>query len=85
MEFRADKQGIVHVLCGKSSFTQEDLLQNIKAIVDAIEANRPTGAKGVYWKTGYICTTMGPSVRRLYEQGKTVNGAGINASFAVEQ
>jgi len=63
VEFRADKQGIVHVLCGKSSFTQEDLLQNIKAIVDAIEANRPTGAKGVYWKTGYICTTMGPSVR----------------------
>merc|ERR1740138_802414 len=59
VEFRADKQGIVHVLCGKSSFTQEDLLQNIKAIVDAIEANRPTGAKGVYWKTGYICTTMG--------------------------
>jgi large subunit ribosomal protein L1 len=63
VEFRADKQGIVHVPFGKLNFGKDDLLLNLKSIVDAIDANRPPGAKGVYWKSLYVASTMGPSVQ----------------------
>ena len=62
VEFRADKQGIVHVPFGKLNFTAADLQENLVAIVAAINANRPPGAKGIYWKSLYIASTMGPSV-----------------------
>jgi large subunit ribosomal protein L1 len=63
VEFRADKQGIVHVPFGKLSFSAADLQTNLLAIVAAIDANRPTGAKGVYWRSMYIASSMGPSVQ----------------------
>lgn len=62
VEFRADKQGIVHVPFGKLSFKEGDLLENLTAVVEAIDANRPPGAKGIYWKSMYIASSMGPSV-----------------------
>ena len=62
VEFRADKQGIVHVPFGKLNFKQEDLVENLTAVVEAINVNRPPGAKGVYWKSLYIASSMGPSV-----------------------
>merc|ERR1712039_1097857 len=63
LAFRADKFGIVHVGIGKVSFKNEDLMKNLKAIVNTIESNKPTGAKGTYWKTLFISSSMGPSFR----------------------
>ena len=62
LEFRADKTGIVHVLFGKAGFSTEDLLTNLKALQDTIDRNRPSGAKGRYWRSVYISATMGPSI-----------------------
>ena len=63
LEFRADKAGIVHVRFGKASFTKEALFENLKTLQESIDKNKPSGAKGKYWKTFYVTSTMGPSVQ----------------------
>ncbi len=62
LEFRADRTGIVHVMFGKVSFSPEDLLENLKALQETIDRNRPSGAKGRFWRTVSISATMGPSI-----------------------
>lgn len=62
LEFRADKSGIVHVMFGKASFAAEDLLVNLKALQECVDRNKPSGAKGRYWRTVYVSATMGPSI-----------------------
>ncbi len=62
LEFRADRTGIVHVMFGKASFPAEDLLTNLKALQETIDRNRPSGAKGRYWRSLFVSATMGPSI-----------------------
>lgn len=63
LEFRADRTGIVHVRFGKASFDAAKLLDNLKALQETIDRNKPSGAKGRYWRSLYITSTMGPSVQ----------------------
>jgi large subunit ribosomal protein L1 len=63
LEFRADRTGIVHVMFGKVTFAPDDLLINLKALQETIDRNRPSGAKGRYWRSMYVASTMGPSIR----------------------
>jgi large subunit ribosomal protein L1 len=63
LEYRADRTGIVHVMFGKAAFTPEDLLVNLKALQESVDRNRPSGAKGRYWRSLYVASTMGPSIK----------------------
>lgn len=63
VEYRVDKTGIVHIPFGKASFSDEDLIINLVAAIKSVEANKPSGAKGVYWKSAHVCSSMGPSIR----------------------
>jgi|Transcript_53170 large subunit ribosomal protein L1 len=63
LEFRTDKQGIVHVPFGKTDFQDEKLLDNLIELSKTIEKNRPTGCKGKLWNTATLSSTMGPGIK----------------------
>jgi large subunit ribosomal protein L1 len=63
IEFRSDKTGVVHAPIGKASFAPEQLVENLAALRQAVEAAKPDAAKGTYLRTVYLSSTMGPSVR----------------------
>ena len=62
-EYKADKAGVVHVSFGKANFTESQLTENLTALYQSIEQNRPSGVKGKYFKKMFICTSMGPSIQ----------------------
>lgn len=62
IEYRVDKQAIVHVGLGKISFGADKLMENINAFVDSLKSQKPASIKGQYVKSVYISTTMGPSI-----------------------
>ena len=63
VEFRAEKAGIIHAGVGKASFDEEKLLENIKALADAVVKAKPTGAKGTYLRKASVSSSMGPGVQ----------------------
>jgi len=62
-EYKADKTGVVHVSFGKTNFTEIQLSENLEALYRSIEQNRPSGVKGKYFKSLFICSTMGSSIK----------------------
>lgn len=63
VEFRLDRTAIIHVPLGKVSFTEEKLVENLTAVVEAIKRAKPSGARGQYIKSAYLTTTMGPGIK----------------------
>ena len=63
IEFRVDKTGVIHTVVGKSSFTEQALVQNLATVIDAINRARPAGVKGDYVRSIYLTSTQGPSVK----------------------
>jgi large subunit ribosomal protein L1 len=63
VEFRVEKAGIVQAGIGKASFTEEKLVENIKALVDAVAKAKPAGAKGTYMQRVAVSSTMGPGIK----------------------
>lgn len=63
VEYRVDKQAIVHIGLGKCSFGTEKLLQNAEAFFDSLKSQKPASLKGTYVKSVYITTSMGPSIQ----------------------
>jgi large subunit ribosomal protein L1 len=63
VEFRVEKAGLIHAGIGKASFTEQALMQNARAFVDAVAKAKPSGAKGTFIKKVALSSTMGPGVR----------------------
>ena len=75
VEFRVEKAGIVHAGVGKASFTEQALVENIKAFVEAVSKAKPAGSKGTYIKKVSLSSTMGPGL-------KIETGSGVSATPA---
>lgn len=75
LEYRTDKNGVVHCTIGRVSFALKELLENYAALVDAIIKSKPASAKGKYIKSIYISATMSPSVK--IDPGKSIEVAEV--------
>ena len=63
VELRVDKNGIIHTICGKTSFNKNQLLENVRAIYETVIKARPASVKGTYFKKLTLSTTMGPGIK----------------------
>lgn len=63
VEFRVDKTSIIHAPVGKVSFSHENLVENTRSLIDAVQKAKPATAKGRYVHTVYLCSTMGPGIQ----------------------
>ena len=82
VEYRTDRQAIVHLAIGKASFSEEDLLENYAAVIEEIIRAKPAAAKGRYILSITVTTTMGPGIRvdsSRTRRGEIMLGAGASA------
>ena len=63
LEYRAEKEGIIHAGVGKASFSEKDIVENVKAFIETIQKARPAGAKGTFMKKITLSSTMGPGIK----------------------
>ncbi len=63
VEFKLDKTNLIHVVAGKKSFDDQKLVDNLAAVIEAVEKAKPTGAKGQFIKSATISTSMGPGIK----------------------
>ena len=63
LEYRAEKSGIIHAGIGKASFSEGDIVENVKAFIETIQKARPSGAKGTFIKKVTLTSTMGPGIK----------------------
>ncbi|PKN79704.1 MAG: 50S ribosomal protein L1 [Chloroflexi bacterium HGW-Chloroflexi-9] len=75
VEFRIDRSNVLHVILGKASFTEEQLTDNLRAMLSEINRNRPAGAKGELIRTASLASTMGPGVPLDLTELKAVAGS----------
>src|SRR3954471_8227001 len=83
VEYRTDRQAIVHLTIGKTSFSEEDLLENYAAVIEEIIRAKPAAAKGRYMLSVTVTTTMGPGIRVAsgrIRRGEIMIGVGAAAS-----
>jgi len=80
VEYRTDRQAIVHMAIGKASFDEEKLLENYQAVIEEIIRAKPSAAKGKYILSATLATTMGPGVRVDAGAKADRDGAGATAS-----
>ncbi len=78
VEYRTDRQAIVHMAIGKASFDDDKLLDNYQAVVDEIIRAKPSGAKGKYIRSATLATTMGPGIR--VDTGKAIDRELVGAT-----
>ena len=78
VEFRNDKTGLLHVAVGKVSFDEQQIQDNIAALIDAVKAAKPASTKGIYIKSVTFTSTMGPGIRvdPSAAQAMTLGGSG---------
>ncbi|GAB4032333.1 MAG: 50S ribosomal protein L1 [Elusimicrobiota bacterium] len=68
MEYKNDPQGIVHMMCGKVSFPEASLVDNVKSAIETITRAKPSSSKGVYLQSVTLSSTMGPGLRIYIEK-----------------
>ena len=73
IEFKVDKTGNINSAIGKLSFKEESLVENLKTLIHAINRAKPSSSKGIYLRSMYISSTMGPGVR--------IDAAGASKTF----
>jgi large subunit ribosomal protein L1 len=75
VEYKLDRTAIIHMVIGKASFEPEKLMGNLSAIMESIVKAKPSGAKGVYIRSAFLTSSMGPGIKLDLKQAMTLTAA----------